>query len=97
MSNSRQTKTNQDIETFITTDTRTLSIVAVKRMVTYGVLQPSPLKESRLEIRSERLLRVEKHVTPVHISDNIRQFQAKTSISGYCFSSGHNLYCLKLI
>jgi hypothetical protein len=37
------------------------------------VLQPPPpLKESRSEIRSERLLRVEKHVTPVHISDSIR-------------------------
>jgi hypothetical protein len=34
------------------------------------VLQPSPLKESRPEIQNERLLRVEKHVTHVHISDN---------------------------
>jgi hypothetical protein len=61
------------------------------------VLQPSPLKESRPEIRSERLLRVDKNVTPVHISDNIRQFQAKASVSGGRFSSGHNMYRLKLI
>jgi hypothetical protein len=55
------------------------------------VLQPFPLKESRLEVRSERLLRVEKHVTPVHISDSLRQFQAKASVSGGCFSSGHSM------
>jgi hypothetical protein len=31
---------------------------------------PPSLKESRPEIWSEKLLRAEKHVTPVHISDN---------------------------
>jgi hypothetical protein len=46
------------------------SVFAVTRTVTPGVLEPSPIKESRPEIRSERLLRVEKHVTHVHISDN---------------------------
>jgi hypothetical protein len=47
-----------------------MSIVATKRIVTPGVLQPSPLKESRPEIQSKRLLRVEQHVTLVHVSDN---------------------------
>jgi hypothetical protein len=47
------------------------SILAVKCIVTPGVLQPSPLKESRPEIQSERLLSVEKHVTPVHTSDSM--------------------------
>jgi hypothetical protein len=42
------------------------------RRQTPGVLQPSPLKESRPKIRNERLLRVEKHVTLVHINDSIR-------------------------
>jgi hypothetical protein len=46
------------------------------------VLQPSPLKESRPEIRSKRLLRVERCVTPIHIIVRIRWFQAKTGISG---------------
>jgi hypothetical protein len=46
-----------------------------------GCYSPPPLKESRPEIRSERLLRVEKHVTPVYINNNISQFQAKASIS----------------
>jgi hypothetical protein len=73
------------------------SILAIKCIVTPGVLQPSPLKESRPEIRSERLLRVEKHVTPVHFSDSTRLFQAKASVSEGCFSSGHNMYHLKLI
>jgi hypothetical protein len=31
-----------------------------------GCYSPPPLKESRPEIRNERLLRVEKHVTHVH-------------------------------
>jgi hypothetical protein len=56
------------------------SILVVKCIVTPRVLQPSSLEESRPEIRSERLLRVEKHVTPIHINDNIRQFQAKASV-----------------
>jgi hypothetical protein len=60
-----------------------------------GCYSPPPLKESCPEIRSERLLRVEKHVTPVHISDHITQFQAKASISGCGFSSGYNMYRLK--
>jgi hypothetical protein len=55
------------------------------------------LKESRPEIPNERLLRVEKHVTPIHNGDNIRQFQAKAGVSGGCFSSGHDMYRLKLI
>jgi hypothetical protein len=42
-----------------------------------GVLQPSPLKESRPEIQSEKLLRVEKHVTLVHISDNHKTVPSK--------------------
>jgi hypothetical protein len=37
-----------------------------------GCYNPPPLKESRPKIRSGRLLRVEKHVTSVHISDSIR-------------------------
>jgi hypothetical protein len=68
------------------------SIVDVEREINTGVLQPSLLKESRPEIRSERFLRVEKHVTPVHISDNIRLFQAKASVSGCCFSSGYSMF-----
>jgi hypothetical protein len=47
-------------------------ILVVKCIVTPRVLQPSPLRESRPEIWSERLLGVDKHVTPVHISDSIR-------------------------
>jgi hypothetical protein len=47
------------------------------RRLTPRVLQPSPLKESRPEIRSERPLRVEKHVTHVHISDNRETFPNK--------------------
>jgi hypothetical protein len=43
------------------------------------VLQPSPFKESRPEIRSEILLRVDRRVTPVHISDNIRQSLAEVT------------------
>jgi hypothetical protein len=35
-----------------------------------GYYSPPPLKESCPEIRNERLLRVEKHVTHVHISGN---------------------------
>jgi hypothetical protein len=62
-----------------------------------GCYNPPPLKESRPEIRSERLLRVEKHVTYVHISVIIRQFQAKASVSECCFTSGHNMYRLRLI
>jgi hypothetical protein len=45
--------------------------------VTPGVLHPSPLKESRHEIRSERLLRVEKYVTHVHISGNHKTVRNK--------------------
>jgi hypothetical protein len=41
------------------------------------VLQPSPLKESRPEIRNERLLRVEQHVTLFHISDNHKTVPSK--------------------
>jgi hypothetical protein len=46
--------------------------------VTPGVLQPSPLKESCPEIRSERLSRVEKHVTHVHISGNHKTIPSKS-------------------
>jgi hypothetical protein len=47
------------------------SILVVEQTVnTWGVTAPPPLKESRPEIRNERLLRVEKHVTHVHISGN---------------------------
>jgi hypothetical protein len=35
-----------------------------------GCYSPPPLKESRPEIQNERLLRVEKHVTHIPISDN---------------------------
>jgi hypothetical protein len=62
-----------------------------------GCYSPPPLKESRPEIRSERLLRVEKHVTHVHISDNYEALQIKASISGCGFSSGYNMYHLRLI
>jgi hypothetical protein len=48
------------------------------------VLQPSPLKESRPKIRSERLLRVEKHVTLVHSSDNHKAVPSK----GECLRMG---------
>jgi hypothetical protein len=46
---------------------RTRCRAEYKNQVCYS---PPPLKESRPEIRSESLLRVEKHVTHVHISDN---------------------------
>jgi hypothetical protein len=42
-----------------------------------GCYNPPPLKESCPEIRSERLLRVEKYVTHVHISDNRETFPNK--------------------
>jgi hypothetical protein len=42
---------------------------------TWGVT--APLKESRPEIQGERLLRVEKHVTLVHISDNHKTVPSK--------------------
>jgi hypothetical protein len=42
-----------------------------------GCYNPPPLKESRLEIQSEILLRVEKHVTHVHISDNHKTVPSK--------------------
>jgi hypothetical protein len=74
------------------------SILVVEQNTnTRGVIAPPPLKESRPEIRSERLLRVEKHVTHVHISDNRETFPNKASVSGCCFSSGHNMYRLGLI
>jgi hypothetical protein len=47
---------------------------AVKHL---GCYSPPPLKESRPEIQSERLLRVEQHVTPVHISDNHKTAPSK--------------------
>jgi hypothetical protein len=61
------------------------------------VLQPSPLKESRPEIRSERLLRVEKHVTHVHISDSHKTVLSEGEYLRMWFSSGHNMYRHKLI
>jgi hypothetical protein len=38
---------------------------------------PPSLKESRLEIRNKRLLRVEKHVTLVHTSDTHKTVPSK--------------------
>jgi hypothetical protein len=46
------------------------SILVVEQNInTRGVTALPPLKESRPEIRSERVLRVEKHVPHIHISD----------------------------
>jgi hypothetical protein len=42
-----------------------------------GCYNPPPLKESCPEIRNERLLNVEKHVTLVHISDNHKTVPSK--------------------
>jgi hypothetical protein len=54
------------------------SIPVVEQNInTIGVTALPPLKESRSEIRSERLLRVEKYVTHVHISDNREAFPNK--------------------
>jgi hypothetical protein len=66
-------------------------------ILTLGVLQPSPLKESRPEIQNGTLLRVEKQVTHVHISDNRETFPIKGECLRMCFSSGHNMYRLRLI
>jgi hypothetical protein len=62
-----------------------------------GCYNPPPLKESRPEIRSERLLSVEKHVTLSISAIIIIQLQAKMCVSECCFSSGHNMYRLRLI
>jgi hypothetical protein len=59
------------------------------------VLQPSPLKESRPEIQSERLLRVEKHVTHVHISDNHKTIPSRDEYSKMLVSLG-NITCITL-
>jgi hypothetical protein len=80
MSNSRQTKQIKIERLLFLLISRTYVHIRCLCTVTPGVLQPSPLKESRPEIQSERLLRVEKHVTPIHISDSIRQFQTKASV-----------------
>jgi hypothetical protein len=62
----------------LSTDYVLTPILAVERNInTWGVTALPPLKESRPEIRSERLLRVEKHVTHVHISDNNKAVPSK--------------------
>ena len=55
----------------LSTDYVLTPILAVERNInTWGVTALPPLKESRPEIRSERVLRVEKHVNHIYISDN---------------------------
>jgi hypothetical protein len=64
MSNSRQTKQIKTERLLLLLISRTYIHIRCLRTVTPRVLHPSPLKESRSEIQSKRLLRVEKHVTP---------------------------------